>query len=139
GMVIGFLVNPELPLLLSMQLHQKLRVFNEKQSSGRTIGVRIGLSSGPVFVVSDINKNQNVWGPGIILARRVMDLGDNGHILLADNIAETLTNLKDEYRTVIKLVSTEYRIKHGQLLRLYSAYSHEFGNSAKPTRIADFA
>jgi len=139
GMVIGFLVNPELPLQLSMQLHQRLRVFNEKQTSDRTIGVRIGLSSGPVFVVSDINKNQNVWGPGIILARRVMDLGDNGHILLADNIAETLTNLKDEYRTVIKLVSTEYRIKHGQLLRLYSAYSHEFGNSAKPTRIADFA
>ena len=139
GMVIGFLVNPELPLQLSMQLHQRLRLFNEKQTSDRTIGVRIGLSSGPVFVVSDINKNQNVWGPGIILARRVMDLGDNGHILLADNIAETLTNLKDEYRTVIKLVSTEYRIKHGQLLRLYSAYSHEFGNAAKPTRIADFA
>jgi KaiC/GvpD/RAD55 family RecA-like ATPase/class 3 adenylate cyclase len=139
GMVIGFLVNPELPLQLSMQLHQRLRAFNEKQTSDRTIGVRIGLSSGPVFVVSDINKNQNVWGPGIILARRVMDLGDNGHILLADNIAETLTNLKDEYRTVIKLVSTEYRIKHGQLLRLYSAYSHEFGNAAKPTRIVDFA
>jgi class 3 adenylate cyclase len=136
GMVIGFLVNPELPLQLSMQLHQKLRHFNEKQSSDRTIGVRIGLSSGPVFVVSDINNNQNVWGPGIILARRVMDLGDNGHILLADNIAEALTNLKDEYRSVIKLVSTEYRIKHGQQLKLYSAYSHEFGNSAKPTRIS---
>ena len=136
GMVIGFLVNPELPLQLSVQLHQKLRQFNEKQTSDRTIGVRIGLSSGPVFVVSDINNNQNVWGPGIILARRVMDLGDNGHILLADNIAETLTNLKDEYRRVIKLVSTEYRIKHGQQLKLYSAYSHEFGNSAKPTRMA---
>lgn len=136
GMVIGFLVNPELPLQLSIQLHQKLRHFNEKQSPDRTIGVRIGLSSGPVFVVSDINNNQNVWGPGIILARRVMDLGDNGHILLADNIAEALTNLKDEYRSVIKLVSTEYRIKHGQQLKLYSAYSHEFGNAAKPTKIS---
>lgn len=139
GMVIGFLVNPELPLQLSVQLHQKLRQFNEKQSSDRTIGVRIGLSSGPVFVVSDINNNQNVWGPGIILARRVMDLGDNGHILLADNIAEALTNLKDEYRSVIKLVSTEYRIKHGQQLKLYSAYSHEFGNPAKPTKIVDYS
>lgn len=137
GMAIGFLVNPELPLQLSMQLHQRLRAFNAKQTPDRVIGVRIGLSSGPVFVVSDINNNQNVWGPGIILARRVMDLGDNGHILLADNIAETLTNLKDDYRAFIKLLSTEYPIKHGKLLRLYSAYSQEFGNSDIPTKIAD--
>ena len=137
GMAIGFLVNPELPLQLSMQLHQKLRAFNSKQVADKTIGVRIGLSSGPVFVVRDINSNQNVWGPGIILARRVMDLGDNGHILLADNIAEALTNLKDEYRHIIRLVSDEIRIKHGQPLRLYSAHSPEFGNPAKPTRITE--
>jgi KaiC/GvpD/RAD55 family RecA-like ATPase len=137
GMVVGFLVNPELPLRLSMQLHEKLRAFNARQSPDRRIGVRIGLSSGPVFVVSDINNNQNVWGPGIILARRVMDLGDNGHILLADNIAETLINLKDEYRSVIKLVTGDLRIKHGQLLRLYSAYSPEFGNSSRPSKIIE--
>ena len=135
GMVIGFLVNPELPLQLSIQLHRGLLSFNARQSSDRSIGVRIGLSSGPVFVVSDINNNQNVWGPGIILARRVMDLGDNGHILLADNIAETLMNLKDEYKEIIKPLSTEYKIKHGQSLRLYSAYSEDFGNSSRPTRI----
>jgi KaiC/GvpD/RAD55 family RecA-like ATPase len=139
GMVIGFLVNPELPLLLSMQLHARLRSFNAKQSPDRVIGVRIGLSSGPVFVVSDINNNQNVWGPGIILARRVMDLGDNAHILLADNIAETLMNLKDEYKAIIKPVAGEYRIKHGQVLRLYSAYSEDFGNSSRPTRIAELS
>jgi KaiC/GvpD/RAD55 family RecA-like ATPase/class 3 adenylate cyclase len=137
GMVIGFLVNPELPLQLSMQLHRRLLSFNARQSPDRSIGVRIGLSSGPVFVVSDINNNQNVWGPGIILARRVMDLGDNGHILLADNIAETLMNLKDEYKAIIKPLSPEYKIKHGQLLRLYSAYSDDFGNSSKPTRITE--
>jgi hypothetical protein len=136
-MVIGFLVNPELPLQLSMQLHRRLLSFNARQSPDRSIGVRIGLSSGPVFVVSDINNNQNVWGPGIILARRVMDLGDNGHILLADNIAETLMNLKDEYKAIIKPLSPEYKIKHGQLLRLYSAYSDDFGNSSKPTRITE--
>jgi class 3 adenylate cyclase len=120
-----------------MQLHEKLRAFNARQSPDRRIGVRIGLSSGPVFVVSDINNNQNVWGPGIILARRVMDIGDSGHILLADNIAETLINLKDEYRSVIKLVTGDLRIKHGQLLRLYSAYSPEFGNSSRPSKIIE--
>ena len=137
GMVIGFMLNPELPLQLSMQLHRRLRAFNAGQSPGRAIGVRIGLSTGPVFVVSDINNNQNVWGPGIILARRVMDLGDDGHILLADSIAETLTELKDEYRAIIKLVSNDCRIKHGQRLGLYSAYSDDFGNPLRPSRIGD--
>jgi hypothetical protein len=90
-----------------------------------------------VFVVSDINNNQNVWGPGIILARRVMDLGDSDHILLADNLAEALMNLKDEYRALIHPISTSYRIKHGQLLKLYSAYSGEFGNPRVPAKISE--
>jgi KaiC/GvpD/RAD55 family RecA-like ATPase len=137
GMAIGFLMNPELPLQLSIQLHRKLRAFNAGMASDRTMGVRIGLSSGPVFVVSDINNNQNVWGPGIILARRVMDLGDSDHILLADNIAESLINLKDEYRGIIRQVSAGYKIKHGQLLRLYSAYSQDFGNPATPSKISE--
>jgi KaiC/GvpD/RAD55 family RecA-like ATPase len=135
GMAIGFLVNPELPMQLAVQLHRKIHAFNPKQASDKTIGVRIGLNSGPVFVVSDINNNQNVWGPGIILARRVMDLGDSGHILLADNIAETLMELKDAYRDTIRQITAGYRIKHGQHLRLYSAYSHDFGNPEMPTRI----
>lgn len=135
GMAIGFLLNPELPLQLSIQLHQKLRAFNSKQPADRRLGVRIGLSSGPVFVVRDINNNQNVWGPGIILARRVMDLGDDGHILLADNIADSLRNLKDEYRGIIKLVTTDHKIKHGAQVGLYSAYSQDFGNPAKPARL----
>jgi KaiC/GvpD/RAD55 family RecA-like ATPase len=137
GMVVGFLINPELPLKLSIQIHHKLQSFNAKAIPDRAIGVRIGLGSGPVFVVSDINNNQNVWGPGIILARRVMDLGDDGHILLADNIAEVLINLKDEYRNVIRPISTGYRIKHGQELRVYSAYSQDFGNPAVPGRISE--
>lgn len=137
GMAVGFLINPELPLQLSIQLHRQLRAFNLRTTSDKAVGVRIGLSSGPVFVVSDINKNQNVWGPGIILARRVMDLGENGHILLTDNIAEALMNLKDEYREVIRPISTGYKIKHGQRIKLYSAYSQDFGNPAIPARISE--
>jgi adenylate/guanylate cyclase family protein len=137
GMAIGFLMNPELPLQLSIQLHHKLRLFNAKKTIDKAMSVRIGLSSGPVFVVTDINNNQNVWGPGIILARRVMDLGDSGHILLSENMAETLMNLKDEYREIIRPVSTGYKIKHGQLLKLYSAYSQDFGNPAVPARVLE--
>jgi hypothetical protein len=46
-------------------------------------------------------------------------------------------NLKDEYKAIIKPLSPEYKIKHGQLLRLYSAYSDDFGNPSKPTRITE--
>ncbi|MBV9668192.1 MAG: hypothetical protein JO327_08685 [Nitrososphaeraceae archaeon] len=134
GMAIGFLLNPELPFQLSAQLHRKLRIYNRGKSAEDVIGIRIGLGSGPVFVVNDIKDNQNVWGPGIIVARRVMDIGDNFHILLADRLAEDLIALKDEYRASIKPIA-DYKIKHGQKIKLYSAYSKEFGNPQSPSRI----
>ena len=135
GMAIGFLLHPELPLRLSFELHKKLRSYNYgKKGKEDSIGVRIGISSGPVFIVSDISGNQNVWGPGIIIARRVMDLGDNMHILLADPLASQLIALKDEYRMVINPISN-YEIKHGQTITLYSAYSNEFGNSTMPAKV----
>src|SRR5918912_1203301 len=136
GMAIGFLLNSELPFQLSVQLHHKLRMYNRTRTNEDMIGVRIGLGSGPVFVVSDVRDNQNVWGPGIILARRVMDIGDNFHILLADRIAEELIALKDEYKTAIRPI-TNVMIKHGQTIKLYSAFSNEFGNPESPSKIAE--
>ena len=135
GMAIGFMLNPELPLQLSIQLHKELDRYNhsKKTSEEDILGVRIGLATGPVFIVSDINNNQNIWGPGIILARRVMDLGDSGHILIADILAEQLIALKDEYRVMINPVGN-YQIKHGQIIKMYSAYSQEFGNPDPPAK-----
>ena len=136
GMAIGFLLNPELPFQLSIQLHRKLRAYNRGKANEETIGVRIGLGSGPVFVVNDIRDNQNVWGPGIILARRVMDIGDNFHILLTDRLAEELIALKDEYKSAIRPI-TDVRIKHGQRIKLYSAFSDDFGNPESPSKITE--
>jgi hypothetical protein len=136
GMAIGFLLNPELPFQLSIQLHRRLRIYNRGKPTEDTIGVRIGLASGTVFVVNDIRDNQNVWGPGIILARRVMDIGDNFHILLADRLAEELMALTDEYRAAIRPIAN-VRIKHGQTINLYSAFSNEFGNPESPSKIAE--
>ncbi len=135
GMAIGFMLNPELPLQLSIQLHKELDKYNhsKKTSEEDILGVRIGLATGPVFIVSDINNNQNIWGPGIILARRVMDLGDSGHILIADILAEQLIALKEEYREMINPVGN-YQIKHGQTVKMYSAYSQEFGNPDPPAK-----
>jgi KaiC/GvpD/RAD55 family RecA-like ATPase/class 3 adenylate cyclase len=135
GMAIGFLLNPELPMELSIQLHRQLRAYNKGKPEEDRIRVRIGLGSGPVFAVTDMNNIQNVWGPGIILARRVMDAGDDGHILLADKLAEELIALKDKYRSIIKPICQVYEIKHGQKITLYSAYSHDFGNPELPARV----
>ena len=137
GMAIGFLLNPESPLLLSIQFQQKLSEYNKDKPAEDMIGVRIGLSSGPVFVHNDINNNKNLWGPGIVLARRAMDLGDNLHILIADKLAEELIALKDEYRDIITQIA-EYEIKHGQIIKLYSVYSKEFGNPNLPEKVMSY-
>lgn len=134
GMVIGFLLNLESPLQLSIQLHQKLQEYNKSRTDDEKISIRIGLNSGPVFILNDINNNKNVWGPGLVLARRVMDLGDASHILIVDKMAEELISLSDDYRDTIKLIS-EYKIKHGQVVKIYSAHSTGFGNSSVPEKI----
>jgi hypothetical protein len=135
GMAIGYLLNAELPLLLSIQLHKLMKSYNERKSPEDRLGARIGISSGHVFIHDDINENQNVWGPGIILARRVMDLGDNLHILVEGNMARALIDLKDEYRLSMKELK-DYRIKHGQVIKVFSAYSDDFGNPELPIKLA---
>ena len=136
GMAIGFMLSPESPLQLGIDLHHALKKYNThtNKDDGSFLDVRIGLASGSVFIVNDVNSNQNIWGPGIIFARRVMDVGDGGHILLAGPLAESLLTLDDKYRGMINLLG-DYQVKHGQIIKIYSAYSgNEFGNSAVPAR-----
>ena len=136
GMAIGFMLSPESPLQLGIDLHHALKKYNThtNKEDGSFLDVRIGLASGSVFIVNDVNSNQNIWGPGIIFARRVMDVGDGGHILLAGLLAESLLTLDDKYRGMITLLG-DYQVKHGQIIKIYSAYSgNEFGNSAIPAR-----
>jgi len=136
GMAIGFMLSPESPLQLGIELHQALKKYNShtKKEDGSFLDVRIGIASGSVFIVNDVNSNQNIWGPGIIFARRVMDVGDGGHILLAGPLAESLLTLDDKYKGMINLLG-DYQVKHGQIIKIYSAYAgNQFGNSAIPAR-----
>lgn len=135
GMAIGFTSNPEAPLNLSMQLHAKLKKHNIGKDDESSLNVRIGIASGPVFIVNDANNNQNIWGPGIIFARRVMDIGDNNHILIDGGLAQTLITLDDKYKEIIHYVG-DYQIKHGQIIKLYSAYQENyFGNKDIPVKM----
>ena len=133
GMCLGFMQGPELPLLLSSQLHEKLAQYNSGKIPSETVMVRIGLHSGNCFVVNDIQGNQTVWGPGIIMCRRVMDFGDDGHILLTPRLATDLIELSDEFRQYIHPVH-DFTVKHGQTILLYSAYGDGFGNPKHPTK-----
>jgi hypothetical protein len=133
GMAIGFLQGPELPLNLAIELHKKLEQYNHDKIPSETVRIRVGIHAGNVFVVNDVLGNKNVWGPGIIIARRVMDLGDDGHILVSTRMAEDLRELSDEYKRIIKPVH-DYSIKHGQALLLYSVYGKGFGNPKPPVK-----
>ena len=133
GMCLGFKQNPESPLLLASQLHERLSVYNADRIPSELVRVRIGLHHGNCFTVNDINGNENVWGPGIIMCRRVMDFGDDAHILMTPRLAEDLLELSDEYRKYIHPVH-DFTIKHGLTILLYSAYGDGFGNPTHPTK-----
>ena len=133
GMCLGFVQGPELPLHLAVQLQEKLSKYNNGRIPSETVRARIGLHSGNCFIVKDIRGQDNVWGPGIILARRVMDFGDDNHILMSTRLAEDLRELSDEYRKIIKPVH-DFTIKHGQTMLVYSAYGEGFGNKRHPSK-----
>ena len=131
GMAIGFLQGPELPLNLAIEIHKMLSKYNKAKIPTEIIRVRIGIHSGAAFVVDDVLNNKNIWGPGIIVARRIMDIGDDGHILLSARISDDLMEISDYYKQILRPIQ-KYTIKHGQTISLYSACDKGFGNPRPP-------
>jgi len=133
GCCIGFMQGPEYPLLLAIELQEKLAEYNKAKIPSETVRIRIGLHSGNCFVVDDLFGNKNTWGPGIIYARRVMDFGDDSHILMTPTMANNLIELSDEYRRIIHPVH-DVELKHGYTMLLYSVYGDNFGNKTNPEK-----
>lgn len=133
GMCVGFLQGPEKPLVLAIQLHKKLAQYNKAKIPSETVNVRIGLHSGICYLVDDLNGNKNLWGPGIVIARRVMDVGDDGHILISQRLAEDLREISDEFAKMLRPLH-DYTVKHGLTMLIYSAYGDGFGNPKIPTK-----
>lgn len=137
GVAICFLQGPELPLRLAAELHQKIGKYNIGRVPSESLYVRIGIHSGPVFIVKDLKGNHNIWGPGIILARRVMDLGEKGHVLLSSHVANMLLPLTSEYRRTLHQLGP-HTFKHNVKTTVYSAYSLSepvFGNGDWPNNM----
>lgn len=127
GMAIGFGDNPERPLLLSIQLHKELAKYNAtKRGDINKLLLRIGIESGPVYFVKDLEGKDNVWGPGIILTRRVMDLAGDMQIYAATRIAPELVKISEKYKEMLHYVQT-YKTKYGEKIYLYNVYGDGFG------------
>ena len=133
GMVLGFPDSAEQPLQLAIEIHKRLNEYNKDKTDANRIDVRIGLHTGAVYKIKDINGMDNVCGSGIIIARRVMDFGDTGHILASNVIAENLIKLKPEYANMIKHEQT-YLAKHQEPMDLYNVFDEQeqIGNKERP-------
>src|ERR1700722_1670 len=126
GMALVFFHDPEAPVRCALELSRSLRDHPE-------IKLRMGVHTGPVYRVADINANRNVTGGGINIAQRVMDCGDAGHILVSGAEAEVLGQLT-AWRPMLHDLG-EAEVKHGVRVHLYNLYGGEAGNPEPPKKI----
>jgi TolB-like protein/Flp pilus assembly protein TadD len=94
----------------------------------------MGIHSGPVNEVTDLNEQANIAGAGINVAQRVMDCGDSGHILLSKRVADDLEQYP-QWRSRLHELG-ECEVKHGVRLSIVNLYTDELGNTAVPSRLA---
>jgi class 3 adenylate cyclase len=132
GMAIGFSDSPEKPLLLAIELHKNLQRYNSNKRKKERLFIRIGLDSGSIYMIKDLNGQENVWGPGIIMARRVMDLARSMNIIASARIANDLRSLRPEYKNILHAAG-DYSLKHGNKTLLYNVYGDGFGNKKTPS------
>jgi TolB-like protein/Flp pilus assembly protein TadD len=125
GMALVFRTNGEAPVECAMEIAQALK-------SHPAIQLRMGIHSGPVNEVVDVNQRANIAGAGINMAQRVMDCGDAGHILLSRHVAEDLEQ-DDRWRPLLHDLG-EWEVKHGVRVGVTNLYSDEVGNPQLPKK-----
>src|SRR5947207_2462196 len=125
GMALVFRTNTEAPVECAMEITRALK-------SHPAIQLRMGIHSGPVNEVVDVNQRANIAGAGINMAQRVMDCGDAGHILLSRHVAEDLEQ-DDRWRPLLHDLGT-CEVKHGVRVGVTNLYSDEVGNPQLPKK-----
>src|SRR5437870_11196982 len=125
GMALVFYKNPEEPVECALEIGRAVKEHPE-------LKLRMGVHSGPVSGVVDVNERANIAGAGINMARRVMDCGDAGHILLAKHVAENLEEYEQWRPLLHDLGSCE--VKHGVRVSVVNLYDDQFGNATLPRK-----
>ena len=128
GGALVFRNTQEAPVLCAVEISKALKNHPE-------LRVRMGIHSGPVNEVADLNEQMNVAGAGINIAQRVMDCGDAGHILLSKHVAE---DLEDYVRWRLFLHALgECKTKHGENISVVNLYDDEVGNAQLPEKVKE--
>lgn len=141
GMALLFFKDLLSPLRCAFQIHMRFKsdLAEIKRTIGADIKLRMGVHAGEVTLVEDMNQQTDAAGDGIITAQRVMDLGDEDHILLSEEVAKVLKNIEPWAHYLIDL--GEVRVKHKVLVHVYNLYGRLdgpfCGNPSKPKKIAE--
>src|SRR6266498_3794936 len=125
GMALVFFNSPEAPVQCAIEIGKKLKQYPQ-------IKLRMGIHSGPINEVRDVNDRANVAGAGINIAQRVMDCGDAGHILLSKRVAEDLAHSR-KWRPYLHDLG-ECAVKHGVPIFIVNLYTDEIGNAQLPEK-----
>jgi TolB-like protein/class 3 adenylate cyclase/Tfp pilus assembly protein PilF len=126
GMALLFFHSPEEPVRCALEISRALQHHSHIQ-------MRMGVHSGPVNPVKDVNDQTNIAGAGINVAQRVMDCGDAGHILLSKRLADDLAEHRD-WRLYLHDLG-EYEVKYGLRLHLFNLYKDNLGNPQVPQKL----
>jgi TolB-like protein len=125
GGALVFRDSPETPVACAIEISKALKNHPD-------LRVRMGIHSGPVREVTDLNEQANIAGAGINMAQRVMDCGDAGHILLSKRVADDLEQY-GRWRPLLHDLGI-CEVKHGATLGIVNLYSDEIGNPETPKK-----
>src|SRR5207244_4528811 len=126
GMALVFSNSAEAPVECALEISEGLKTHPQIQ-------LRMGIHSGPVNAVSDVNDRSNVTGAGINMAQRVMDCGDAGHILLSRHVAADLEQYRQWQPCLHDLGECE--VKHGARVHVFNLYTDGVGNPEVPEKL----
>ena len=125
GMALVFTGSVEDPVECALQVSHALR-------AQPTLPVRMGIHSGPVHHVADVNQRENIAGAGINISQRVMDCGDAGHILVSKRVADDLAQYRRWQPYLHEL--GDFEVKHGLVVSVMNLYADVVGNPNPPKR-----
>ncbi len=126
GMALVFFEDPTAPAQCALEVAAALKTHPH-------LKLRIGIHTGPVYRVADVNANADVAGGGINMAQRVMDAGDPGHILVSSTTADVLLQMRAWVSSLTDL--GEHTVKHGAKIHLYNLTTTDSGNRNVPQRL----
>src|SRR5438105_8762906 len=126
GMALIFHDSPEQPVECAIEISRVLKHHPD-------LPVRMGVHSGPVSALTDVNGRVNAAGIGINVAQRLMDCGDAGHILLSKRVAEDLQQ-NGRWRPHLRDLG-EVEVKHGDRVHVFNFYTDDAGNSDRPKKL----